>query len=309
MARWLLKALVQKTISYFPYSSLINHWFQRYVTRGIRLDDVHFGYKFQHLADHLRFYQETTGQLDLKGQQCLELGTGWYPIIPIGFFLKGAQKIYSVDISPHMTCQTFLDCVQEIVARENTFIKILGSDIQPRFNELKAILTDDTAQMSLNEMCQRVNLEILVADARKLPFASGYFGIITSNNTYEHIHPPILESILIELWRVLRIGGLMSHFIDMSDHFAHMDSSINIYNFLKFSDRAWSWIDNDIQPQNRLRFHDYKVMYDAMGIPYQAECIRPGSLADLKAIKLHTRYQSYTLEDLAISHGYLISKK
>ena len=47
--------------------------------------------------------------------------------------------------------------------------------------------------------------------------------------------------------------GLHSHFIDMSDHFAHMDSSISIYHFLRYSEAQWKRIDNSIQPQNRWR--------------------------------------------------------
>ncbi len=56
---------------------------------------------------------------------------------------------------------------------------------------------------------------------------------ICSNNTFEHIPADILSAILREFKRVIKPGGLMSHFIDMSDHFAHFDSRITIYNFLE----------------------------------------------------------------------------
>ncbi len=309
MAKWILKALVQKTISYLPYSEQVNRWFQQHVTRGLRLDEVHFSYKFEHLLDHLYFYQQATGRADLSQQQCLELGTGWYPIIPIGYFLRGAQRTLSVDIAPHMTSHTFLTCIREVLSREEAFIHALGNEVQPRFDRLKAIQTESTPHTPLLELCNRINLEIRVADARKLPFPNDHFALITSNNTYEHIYPTVLSAIVPELWRTLKPGGLMSHFIDMSDHFAHMDPSITIYNFLQFSDRAWAWIDNNIQPQNRWRLKDYMAMYEAVGIPYEAARLRPGNLTDLRSVKLHPRYQHYSPEELAISHGYLVSRK
>ena len=60
---------------------------------------------------------------------------------------------------------------------------------------------------------------------------------ICSNNTFEHIPQEILRDILVEFKRVLHPNGLMSHFIDMSDHFAHFDSRITIYNFLQIQQK------------------------------------------------------------------------
>ena len=37
-----MKAIVQKTISYLPYSNRINYIFQKYVTKGINRTDNYF---------------------------------------------------------------------------------------------------------------------------------------------------------------------------------------------------------------------------------------------------------------------------
>lgn len=124
--KWILKATVQKAISFLPYSNRINYFFQKYVTKGVELSDTYFNYKFEHLVDHLEFYKQATGNKDLSGKTCLELGTGWYPIIPIGFFLNGAKKTYSLDISPLVTPSTFLVCLDEIIKRENEFLQAFG---------------------------------------------------------------------------------------------------------------------------------------------------------------------------------------
>ena len=100
----------------------------------------------------------------------------------------------------------------------------------------------------------------------------------------------------------------MCHFIDMSDHFAHFDSSINIYNFLKYSDRKWKWIDNSIQPQNRMRFKDYKEIYEDQGIIISEEKVWVGNKDEVALIPLASKYKNYTVQEIAISHGYIVTK-
>ena len=58
--KWHLKAVVQKTISYLPYANRLNFLFQKYVTKGVDLNDIYFGYKLEHAADHIAFYQSQT---------------------------------------------------------------------------------------------------------------------------------------------------------------------------------------------------------------------------------------------------------
>ncbi|MBK7337072.1 MAG: class I SAM-dependent methyltransferase [Saprospirales bacterium] len=114
---------------------------------------------------------------------------------------------------------------------------------------------------NLRDMLEALHIRYLVTDARKLPLNPESLDLIVSNNTFEHIYPNILAEILAEFKRLLRPGGMMSHFIDMSDHFAHLDTGITIYNFLRFSEKNWGWIDNSIQPQNRWRISHYRHLY------------------------------------------------
>src|SRR5438445_10474895 len=97
MKKWILKAVTQKIISYLPYSNKINYLFQKHVTKGVFLTDEYFYDKLNHAREHITNYQKySNGSIP---KVCLEIGTGWYPIVPISLFLVGADKIYSVDIS------------------------------------------------------------------------------------------------------------------------------------------------------------------------------------------------------------------
>ena len=100
----------------------------------------------------------------------------------------------------------------------------------------------------------------------------------------------------------------MSHFIDMSDHFAHSDKNITIYNFLQFSTKQWGFIDNKIQPQNRLRHIDFVKMYTELNIPITEEEVRVGDLVELEKTKVHIEFKDYSTEELAKSHCYLVSQ-
>jgi hypothetical protein len=99
----------------------------------------------------------------------------------------------------------------------------------------------------------------------------------------------------------------MSHAIDMSDHFAHFDKSINVFNFLQYSDSLWKMIDNSIQPQNRLRVSDFRALYKKLDIPVTTEKIILGNLNELNAIKLDDKYSALDMSDIAAVECYFAS--
>lgn len=307
MSKWILKALVQKTISFFPYKEKINYWFQKNITKGVRLDDQYFSYKIEHARDHLRFFNRFS-ENTIEKTTALELGTGWYPIIPIAFFLQGVEKTVSIDLSSWLsldnlrwTCKKFMEW-QERSLLEN-YLPNLRTD---RWQQLVDLVYNEG--VSFDEMCVALHFEPWVGDGRKTPFESQSFNFICSNNTFEHIPKHFLKDILIEFKRLISPNGLMSHFIDMTDHFAHFDQSITIYNFLQFSEKQWRLIDNNIQGQNRMRFIDYKKIYKELQIPISHEEVRQGNIDDLNRITPANTFVSYSREELAVSHGYLVSK-
>ncbi len=304
----MLKAAVQKGISFLPARERINYWFQKNVTKGVLLTDEHFGYKIQHASDHLRFFAENKN-FDKKDCRVLELGTGWYPIVPIALYLSGYNDIVSVDLSGWLTKQGQLTAIKKFMAwrSDGKLQKFLPDLDEGRWSVLTEIISDEE-KLSYEDINKKICLEARVENLFETTMENHSFELICSNNTFEHVHAPVLKKILEKFRALIKPGGTMSHFIDMSDHFAHFDSSINIYNFLKYSKAAWQRIDNDIQPQNRLRFVDYKKMYADLGIPITKEETRPGNPEALAQINVHSEYNDYTKESLLVSHGYIVSE-
>ena len=313
MAKWIIKAALQRSFSLFPNPEAINRLFQKYLTGQDKLNDTKFENKLLHASDHLRFLKKYSPGIDTGKIKCLELGTGQFPIVPIYYFLHGMNDIVSIDIISFMTVDRIKNTLDYFLHYQNRFPekfeKYLSAVDENRWKEMQRISQQIDSYKSVQEVLAAFSSRILIQDARRTDFADATFDFITSNNTFEHIYPEILEGILKEFYRILKPGGVMSHFIDMTDHFAHFDSQINIYNFLKFSPRAWRMIDNEILPQSRLRLRDYEEMYHRLGIPVTEKLIWLYNAELLDTISIHQSLKGYSREELAVVHVYITSLK
>lgn len=305
MKKWILKAVVQKTISYLPNANQVNFLFQKYITKGVDLTEAYLEDRLIHFRNHERLLtDEQKGALE--GRHILELGTGWYPIIPICLFLSGAKKVTTIDISSYVNEERLFTTIRSILrySEQGKLQQYLTCIDTERHARLEQLLKD---KPSLPETMDALDIHYNVEDARALSLPDDAVDYIVSNNTFEHVYPEVLKGILNEFKRVLKPTGKMSHFIDMSDHFAHLDSSITIYNFLQFKPSTWRLIDNDIQPQNRWRINHYRSLYAELGINILKEENRPGRVEEVKSLTIAPPFNQLSAEDLAISHSYVLS--
>ncbi len=300
------KAIIQKGISFLPNSEKVNFLFQKHVTKAVLLTDQHFDWKITHARDHVNYFTKFS-KTNVKEAQVLELGTGWYPIVPIALFLNGFKNTVSIDIQSWMTTESQLTTIKKFKEwRDAGKLDAYLPNLQEsRWQELMAILKD---QLKTKEAFnQKIHLQTHLIDARNTNFKAQSFDFICSNNTFEHIPKNILIDILKEFKRLIKTEGVQSHFIDLTDHFAHFDASITAYNFLKFSAKQWDLIDNSIQPQNRMRWPDYQKIYADLNIPILEEETRKGNLESLKQVNVHSEFGHFSETDMAITHGYIIS--
>ena len=308
MKKWILKAVIQKGISFLPYNYKINYLFQKHVTKGVVLSDDYFFDKLIHVEKHVSFYAKLKD--NAKPTTCFELGTGWYPVIPVALFLYGAKEIVTTDITPLSSKEKFIQTIEKFIhlKQQNKAAFAYLFEDAGKVAVLNQII-EQQAKLNFEQIQQKLHINYIKQDARKLEFADGYFDFIVSNNVFEHIYPHLLIDILKEFKRVWASGGVMSHFIDMSDHFAHLDKSINIYNFLQFTDKQWNTIDNSVQPQNRMRIDEYIALYENLSVSINIREDRPGNTEEVKTIALSEKYKAMPIEMVAISHAYLASFK
>ena len=102
-----------------------------------------------------------------------------------------------------------------------------------------------------------------------------------SDVVFEYLSPEELFEILQEFRRIAAPDAVMSHTIDLGDQYATYDFGITKFNFLRFSDRLWRWLNNPIIPLNRLRISDYRRAFSERGFQVGAEISQRGDPAEL----------------------------
>src|SRR3954464_15279726 len=97
MPHWLIKSAIHRGISLLPASQKWNEWFQEHVTKSLNLGPGAFEARLNACRQYLDDFLELQPQC-ADSFTALELGTGWYPTVPIGLYLCGASEIWSYDI-------------------------------------------------------------------------------------------------------------------------------------------------------------------------------------------------------------------
>lgn len=300
MASWLLKAAMQGGISLLPARNRLNHLLQTHVTRSVVLTEAAFESKVAQCARHLQDYRQGLGT-DIPPASALELGTGWHPIVPIGLLLAGVERVCTIDISPLLELERTRHVLRLYASRlrSGTLQALLPGLAAGPAQAVIAAAADHTAQHA-GELLERLGVRALVGDARTLRLPAQSVHLLVSNNTLEHVPPPELADIMAECRRVAAPGAVMSHFIDMSDHYAHFDSSISEFNYLRYSARAWRAFNNRLQYQNRLRASDYRRIIEDAGFRVAACDREEGRADELDQIRLAPPFRGYERSDLLV---------
>ncbi len=123
-----------------------------------------------------------------------------------------------------------------------------------------------------------------------------------------HIPADAIASMFTEFRRLLRPPGVMSHFIDMADHYALFDRKITRYNFLRYSDPVWWLFNNSLHYQNRLRLPDFRALHEQCGFEVLEEENRREPLERLRSVPLTSRFVGYAEDDLAVYDSWMISR-
>lgn len=299
---WWLKAGIQGTLSLLPQPQRWNRLFQRYVTRSLRLRAPTFERKWAQALRHHANWQRHRSQ---PPRAVLELGTGWHPVVPCGLALLGVEQVYTLDVQNLVSEQTLAETL-------NLFDALLSeepSDV-PIDRDRLAVLRELRRQPPRDPRVAlaRLGVHPLVADAQATELGAGTIDLFVSNNTLEHIDRAMIATIFEELGRLAGPSAMMSHFIDMADHYASFDPRITVYNFLQFTDASWRLFDNELQHQNRLRVTDFRELHRTSGWRLLDE----ENASDPEAferVDLAPRFRAYPSEDCMVYSSWITSER
>ncbi len=301
---WMIKAGVQRMIGALPYRRRWYEIFQKYVSRSLELPESTYESKLKNCRRHLERLEQIS---DGRPFTVFELGTGWFPVLPIGMFLCGAKDVWTCDIEALLKPARVRHVLNLYIAyaERGDLEKFLPGYQPERVDLLREVLAASDSQ-SAEQILKPLGIHPLVADARTLPLPDGSIDFIESNSVFEYLPPGVLAEILTEFKRILRPEGGMSHYITLRDEYSFFDPKLSPFNYLRFSDAAWRRISNPFTPLTRLRIDDYRQHFEQAGFEIQREENVLGDLADLQRVPLAPRFQGRDQQDMLVLISWLL---
>lgn len=237
----------------------------------------------------------------------LELGTGWYPTVPLSFWLCGVSNIVTIDIQPVLRREFFRATCESFIAsgESGELTQALPWVKEDRVSLLRRVADREAPPAQL---LAELGIKAVVKDARETGLESGSIDFFWSNGVLYEIPEGILTSIFAEFSRVASPTAVMSHYVLMKDPYADFDLSITPFNFLKYSDWTWNLLFNSpLQSNNRLRISDYRRIHESARFRIVYEHHERGLPADLDKIALAKRFQDYSRDELLITRSWIVS--
>ena len=247
-------------------------------------------------------------QFPIAGATIVEVGTGWYPVLPICFNLAGARQIQTYDIHRHIDGKLTARAIQCLTPHLDEIAQFCAAGktgTQKKYEEL-------CQASGIDGILQRAGIQYSApADARQTGLPANSVDLVYSNSVFEHVPKQAIFEILQESQRILKPGGLALHNIGCNDHYAFFDPSISFVNFLRFSENEWRPWNNSLQYQNRLRVPQFLEMAEEAGLKviYKRTHVRPGSREALAQFTVAPEFRQFSTEDLAATTLDFISQK
>jgi len=322
----MFKAMVQNIFAAVPnghrlYLQLLEHVLRfspKYYQR-LHMQPEEFEQKVPQVRKHVENYY--LGQANYEGEnldegstrslknlKVLELGTGWYPVVPIGLYLCGAAEIWTLDI----VSQCRLDKIKYLLtlfltyAREDRLSRLLPFVDSHRISTIEELVGSKDNQG--DEFLKEMNIYMLIGDTRNIELQSGTIDLFVSNNVLEHIPQNTLKEIFQEFRRLSSKKGVMSHNIDMGDHHSYVDPSITRYNYRKYNKHVWWLFNNSINYQNRLCVSDYKEVHETTRWKIIQEQIGKSNYKEwIKKVKISKDFQQYPTWEWFVDWCWFVS--
>jgi hypothetical protein len=307
--RWLAKAAVQNTISVLPGSVALNGVLQRYGTGSVVTTPERIVGKLARVGGRHLDHQRRFGARPLAETTVVEVGTGFAPTLPIGLYLAGAEAVHTFDIALLTSAARTVSVLTSIVAAAGTgaLERECPWVLPERLAQVRALAADPPP--GLDDLLVAMSITYHVGDATRSGLAAGSAGLFVTNNVFEHVPAAVIGALLAEAHRTGAPDALISHHIDLRDHYAKFDRKVGVYNSLRFSSRQWRYLNSRMEPQNRLRHSDYLELIDATGFELLADDSRTGSDAQFAAVRPAAEFRRYREDDLRVIDMWVAARR
>jgi len=264
MAGWRLKARIQRAIAALPpiVGNPAYYALQRTVGAFRAIDPLEH---FTASASMITAIHGAGGSV--RGASVFEVGTGHRLNVPLAFWLAGTRKTRTADLNRYLK--------GALVDRDLRFVRDHPDRVRASLDPENAGHIDSDrldrltgSPVRFSGLLELMQLEYVApSDAARTSLDDGAFDLHISRSVLEHVDPRALEDILSEGKRLVSSRGLLVHYVDFSDHFAHSDPTISSVNFLRFGEEEWHALaGNRFMYHNRLRYDDYLDVFRRLGL-------------------------------------------
>ncbi|MDQ3364445.1 MAG: class I SAM-dependent methyltransferase [Myxococcota bacterium] len=305
---WRLKGALQKVLGVAPGGRRLHAMLQRRlgVLRHFDRECATKLHDWQLMMGHLR-----EAGVDHTRACMLEVGTGWYPTLPICCYLAGTPRMQTIDLAHELDPTLTLLLVQTLGAHLPMIAEVSRCDlaeVTARHTRLHASLAEGASLARATQLALDYRAP---CDVARTGICAGTFDVVFSNSALEHLRPSQVDACFVESMRILRPGGVMIHAVNCGDHYAYLDPRIGQLHYLAYSDEAWTRWNNAFLYQNRLRAVDFITRCRATGFAVEIDTSRPHPqrLEELASIALAPRFSGYTREQLAVTSIDFVGRK
>lgn len=262
---WKLRKFLQDTLLNRPngikiYGSVMN-FLNKSHQPEYWLDD-----KFTHSEFHWSAYQRGNQQ---PPETVLEIGTGWFPLVPLFLSLRGVKQIITADANPHLnktslfkTIQALAQAIQEEQwincrweeERKNALISYSNQPIQPFESQIQFLSGIGIVYRTFSP---KEGLTAILTTYK--------IDQVVSNNTLNCVEEQYIFQYLESLFKHLPHKSLLSHHIDLTDPRSHTDPHINSIDFLQYNDLKWKSMESRGLSVNRLRASEWINLFEKAG--------------------------------------------
>ncbi|NOT42028.1 MAG: class I SAM-dependent methyltransferase [Alphaproteobacteria bacterium] len=309
MPHWLIKSAAHRVISWLPNSQWWNEQFQRHVTRSLDLSDGSFEMRLRLTQRYFELYAATPPGQRTSGFTTLELGTGWYPVVPIGLWLCGADRNWTYDITPLLNADRLRATLTKFAdaARDNALRALLPAAQPDRVEQLDVLCKRSAAEDPI-ALLASIGIEVRIQDAQNSGLLPDSVDLFTSTSVLEYIPRPALTALWGEFARIAKPGAVSAHFINLGDQYRHFDRKLSAVNFLRFTERQWRLFNSPLVPLTRLRHSDYLGLFQTTGWHVIHDEKTHAAASALETIPLAPEFRGYAKDDLLVLTALITAK-
>ncbi len=230
-------------------------------------------------------------KINLENKTVIEIGSGWFPIMPYFFKYKFKVKnIFTYDINKHYKKKAILGFNSVFEKEYKLHIEIENDN---NYNLPEGIYYRPSKNI--------ITEEIPKAD------------IIFSRYVLSHATENDVIGMHEKFIKVFPKGTLIIHFISPSDLRQHGDKSISLQDFLQYSPEQWNKIQTKFDFHNRMRLPNFIDTFKRLGLEIvylTYEISKPDSL-NLKLfreLELHNDYKKFSEEELTAGNIVIVLK-